>query len=74
MSFEQRHSDVKEDPLEELRRRLEPWASAPSSRGSALVPEACIVPAKTVADAVILLEQLYEIIRVTKAAKTAGNA
>ena len=74
MSFESRHAAVNEDPLEELRRRLQPWATAPSSRGKALAPEACVVPKSTVANAVILIEQLYEIIRMTKAAKTKGNA
>lgn len=68
-TFEERHSAVDPDPLIELERRLQPWASAPSSRGEPLTPEAVIVPRSTVEGAVVLLKQLYEIIRLTNAAK-----
>ena len=44
MSFEERHAQVDDDPLVELERRLQMWASAPSSRGEALKPDAVIVP------------------------------
>lgn len=69
MTFEQRHADVRADPLEEMKRRLQPWATAPSSRGNALEPEACIVPKATVAEAIVLLEQLYEIVRLNEVCK-----
>lgn len=71
-SFEERHAQVDDDPLVELRRRLQPWASAPDSRGKPL--DAAIVPRQTIVHAIELLEQWYEVIRRTTHGKPKGNA
>lgn len=60
MSFEERHAQVDSDPLIELRRRLELWASAPDSRGQPLM--ACIVPLSTVRKAVAEIERARALI------------
>jgi hypothetical protein len=49
-TFETRHAQVDPDPLRELIRRQQSWASAPDSRGHAL--NARIVPDETVAAAI----------------------
>lgn len=74
MSFEERHAQIDENPAVELRRRLQPWAAAPSSRGEALKPDAVIVPRETVEQAAELLEKFYEIIKTFERAKTKGSA
>lgn len=71
-TFEERHAATLEDPLAELKRRLQPWASAPDSRGQPL--NSVIVPRSTVEDTVLLLEQFYEIIETFKKAPTKGRA
>lgn len=55
-TFEQRHAETLENPLAEMRRRLQLWASAPDSRGQPL--DAVIVPRKTVEDALNSIEDL----------------
>lgn len=72
MTFEQRHAEVDEDPLVELKRRLQPWASAPDSRGRAL--NACIVPRQTVEHAILLLEEQRKLMDAVRRAKTKGSA
>ena len=72
MSFEEKHAQVDADPLVELRRRLQMWASAPPSRGVSL--NAAIVPISTIEEAIALLEQHREMVRVFQGAKTVGNA
>lgn len=72
MTFEERHAQVDEDPLVELKRRLQPWASAPDSWGQPL--NAAIVPTQTIADAIALLEQHREMVSVLQRAKTVGSA
>lgn len=74
MSFEERHAQVDDDPLVELERRLQMWATAPSSRGEALKPDAVIVPRSTVISAVACLRQLKQIIETFERAKTRGSA
>lgn len=71
-TFETRHAQIDDDPLVELKRRLQPWASAPPSRGVSL--DAAIVPTATIRDAVALLEQHREMVSVFQRAKTVGNA
>ena len=46
MTFEERHAQVDPDPLKELIRRQEMWATAPDSRGHSL--DAAIVPMATI--------------------------
>ena len=72
MTFEERHAQVDGDPLVELRRRLQSWASAPPSRGQPL--NAAIVPIQTIRDAIALLESHREIIKTFERAKTKGSA
>jgi hypothetical protein len=72
MTFEEKHAERDEDPLNELRRRLQPWASAPDSRGESL--DACIVPRQTVQDAITLLEMQREMMDLANRAMTRGNA
>lgn len=45
-TFEARHAQVDPDPLKELKRRRQMWASAPDSRGVPL--KAAIVPNATI--------------------------
>jgi hypothetical protein len=44
-TFEERHAQIDTDPLKELIRRRQSWASAPDSRGRAL--DAQIIPRST---------------------------
>lgn len=73
-TFEDRHAQVDPDPLVELKRRLQVWAFASTSRGEPLKPEAVIVPCSTVAGAIELLEQFAKLIDVMQRAKVKGNA
>lgn len=58
MNFEECHAQVDADPVRELMRRRQYWASAPGSRGDALKPSAAIVPLATINDAIVeLLER-----------------
>lgn len=72
MNFEERHAQVDEDPLVELRRRLQPWASAPDSRGQSL--NAQIVPIVTIVRAIQGLELLQHMADAFMKAKTKGSA
>lgn len=55
-NFETRHAQVDPDPIVELRRRLQFWASAPDSRGMSL--NACIVPDETMLSALAKFDAL----------------
>lgn len=72
MTFEEKHAQVDEDPAVELRRRLEPWAAAPDSRGQSL--DAAIVPIETIVRAIQGLELLQQMTDAFMKAKTKGNA
>jgi len=72
MTFEERHAQVDEDPLIELRRRLQQWASAPDSRGQSL--NAQIVPIETIVRAIQGLELLQQMTDTFMKAKTKGSA
>lgn len=74
MKFEDRHAQVDDDPLIELERRLQPWATCPSSRGEALSPPAQIVPRSTVEGAIVLLKQWREVVDRMTRGKTRGSA
>ena len=60
MKFEENHARVENDPVLELMRRRQSWASAPGGNGEALKPSAAIVPLDTI-DAAIreLLDRRY---------------
>lgn len=72
MTFEEKHAEVDEDPLVELKRRMQSWASAPPSRGKSL--HAAIVPYQTIEDAITLLEHHRQIVKAFESAKTKGRA
>ena len=48
MTFAERHAQVSLDPVEELLRRRQAWASAPGENCHALTPDAAIVPLHTI--------------------------
>ena len=72
MTFEEKHAQVDDDPLVKLKRRLQPWASAPPSRGASL--DAAIVPRSTIEGAILMLEEQRKLIDMAKRAKTKGTA
>lgn len=47
MKFTERHAQVAGDPVKELIRRCELWASCPGENGEQLLPAAKIVPVVT---------------------------
>lgn len=47
-SFAENHAKVNLDPVEELLRRRQLWATAPDENGNALTPDAAIVPIHTI--------------------------
>lgn len=51
-TFHERHEMIDPDPMYELARRQQLWASAPDGNGESLSPAACIVPLETVAAAI----------------------
>ncbi len=56
MTFAERHAQVDDDTLVELKRRCQLWASCPSVDGGALEPDAQIVPLVTLKLAVDEIE------------------
>ena len=72
--FEARHAQVDPDPVVELERRTQPWASCPNSRGFALEPHAQIVPLATIQSALAELKEWRKIGEAVKTAKTRGSA
>jgi hypothetical protein len=56
MTFEELHAQIDPDPLKELIRRRQSWASAPDSRGWPL--NAAIVPDETVDAAIHEISRL----------------
>ncbi len=74
MTFTERHAQVADDPLVELKRRVQWWASCPGSDGGALKPEAQIVPLATLHSVIAELEAWRDTGQKIAAAKTRGSA
>jgi hypothetical protein len=51
-NFQSRHQNINDDYLSELERRCQLWASCPNADGSALKPDAQIVPLETLMAAI----------------------
>lgn len=61
MTFAERHARINEDPLVELMRRRQLWASCPGPDGAPLAPAAYIIPEITVLEAITeLIERRLE--------------
>jgi hypothetical protein len=81
MKFAERHAQIDNDHLVELKRRCQLWATCPGDDGGALEPEAQIVPLVTLRLAVEELEGMRKMVeewkviadKITKA-KARGSA
>jgi hypothetical protein len=56
-NFQERHEAVEADCLDELKRRIQMWATAPDHNGSSLIPDAQIVPLTTLHAAIAEIEK-----------------
>jgi hypothetical protein len=81
MTFAERHAQVADDHLDEMKRRCQPWATCPDDDGGALVPDAQIVPLVTLKLAIDELEDMRKMVAEWKqiadkiaAAKARGSA
>lgn len=63
MNFRTRHMQIDPDPLKELLRRRQIWASCPGDDGGALKPYAQIVPLDTVNGAIASITRLRLAVR-----------
>lgn len=70
-TFETRHAQVDPDPVVELERRLQLWASAPDSRGQSL--DAQIVPVQTIMSALAELKEWRKVGAAIAAKKMTKN-
>lgn len=66
--FHALHAQINPDPVFELNRRQQMWASVPDADGSALDPSAAIVPDETIVAALALIERQQKEIEALKAA------
>ena len=62
MKFAERHAQIADDHLVELKRRCQLWATCPGDDGGALEPEAQIVPLLTLRRAVEELEGMRKLV------------
>lgn len=56
--FHDLHAQIDPDPIQELHRRLQMWASVPDADGGALTPSAAIVPDVTIQATIDLVSSL----------------
>lgn len=81
MKFAERHAQIDDDHLAELKRRCQLWATCPGDDGGALEPEAQIVPLITLKLAIEEIEGMRKVAEGWKqvadkiaAAKARGSA
>ena len=75
MTFTERHAQVDPDPVVEIERRLQMWASAPPEPGKDnLVPKASIVPDDTLRSALAELKEWRKVGEAILQAKARGSA